>query len=172
MKLLPAFLLILTLFPGVAKASDAITVSPTGINDQVAINEALEAVHSAGGGEVYLNAGVYLVSDTIVIWSNTKLTGDPGAIIRVSPSSSQWFTGQTGIISCMESVKQVEICGFSIDCNCGALPASYANTAGHDKDCERCILLGGYSNDLAQYIWFRCKKSEHFTKSLKTFTIR
>ena len=44
MKLLPAFLLILTLFPGVAKASDAITVSPTGINDQVAINEALEAV--------------------------------------------------------------------------------------------------------------------------------
>ena len=158
MKLLPAFLLILLFFPGVAGASDVKTVSPTGFNDQIAINEALEAVHQAGGGEVYLNAGVYFVTNTVVIWSNTKLTGDPGAIIKVSPSSSQWFTGSTGIISCKESVKRVEICGFSIDGNCGALPASFANTPGHEKDCERCIILGGYSNDVAQYIYIHDMK--------------
>lgn len=123
-------------------------VYPTGSkSDQTVINNALE-----GGGKVYLNAGTYTIDNTIVIGSNTILTGSPDAVILVSPSSSQWFTGSTGIISCKESVKNVEISGFQINGNLGALPASYANTPGHNKDAERCIILHGNSGDYAENI--------------------
>lgn len=111
------------------------------------INERLKA-----GGMVYLSAGVYEVEGPIIIGSNTILTGDPNAIIKVSSSSSQWFTGSTGIISCTESVKNVEIYGFQINGNLGSLPASFANTPGHDKDAERCIILHGNSGDYAENI--------------------
>ena len=148
--------LTLTLFfvccVGVADALE-LTVSPTeSTSDQTIINNALEDVHKSGGGEVYLNEGTYEVDNTVIIWSDTVLTGSPDAIILVSPSSSQWFTGSTGIISCKESVKNVEIYGFQINGNLGALPASYANTAGHDKDCERCIILHGDSGNYADNI--------------------
>ena len=148
--------LTLTLFfvccVGVAGALE-LTVSPTGSNnDQTIINNALEAVYKAGGGKVYLNSGTYEIDNAVIIWSNTILTGSPDAVILVSPSSSQWFTGSTGIISCKESVKNVEIYGFQINGNLGALPASYANTPGHDKDCERCIILHGDSGNYADNI--------------------
>jgi len=128
-------------------------VYPTGSkSDQTVINNALEAVHNSGGGKVYLNAGTYTIDNTIVIWSNTILTGSQDAVIVVSPSSSQWFTGSVGIISSKESIKNVEISGFKINGNLGNLPASYANSPGHDKDCERGIFIGGYSNDYADNI--------------------
>jgi len=101
---------------------------------------------------VYLSTGVYEIEGPIIIGSNTILTGDSNAIIKVSSSSSQWFTGSTGIISCEESVKNVEIYGFQINGNLGSLPASYANTPGHDKDAERCIILHGNSGDYAENI--------------------
>jgi len=130
-----------------------ITVSPSGNNnDQIIINDALEEVKNAGGGKVYLTTGVYNVGNTVIIWSNTVLTGAPDAVIMVSLTSSKWFTGSVGIISCQESVKNVEIYGFQVNGNLGALPASFANTPGHDKDAERCIILHGNSGDYANNI--------------------
>jgi len=135
-----AFILFFVCCVGVAEALE-LTVSPTGSNnDQTIINNALEAVQNSGGGKVYLNAGTYKIDNTVIIWSNTFLTGSPDAVILVSPSSSQWFTGSVGIISCKESIKNVEISGFQINGNLGALPASYANSPGHDKDCQRSVL--------------------------------
>ena len=156
---LPASMILifaLTLFficvPGVAGALE-LTVSPSGNNnDQTVINQALEDVKQAGGGKVYLNAGNYKVDNTVIIWSNTILYGSPDAVITVSPTSSQWFTGATGIISCKESVKNVEIYGFQVNGNLGAFPPGYANTAGHDKDCMRCIILHGDSGNYADNI--------------------
>jgi uncharacterized Zn ribbon protein len=143
MKLVPVSAILFLVFcSGLAEAGHQI--NPT---DDEGINEALEA-----GGLVYLNAGVYEINGPIVIGSDTILTGDPNAIIRVSSRSSQWFTGTTGIISCKESVKNVEIYGFQIDGNCANLPASYANTPGHDKDCEKLIILHGNSGDFADDI--------------------
>src|SRR5659263_15165 len=136
LKVLLGFSVFFLLFSGLAAA---------GAEQQ--INERLKA-----GGTVYLSAGVYEIEGPIIIGSDTKLTGDPEAVIRVSSSSSQWFTGATGIISCKESLKNVEVCGFQIDGNLGALPASYANTPGHNKDCERCILIGGDSGNYADNI--------------------
>ena len=157
--LLPAnlkWILALTLFfmcvPGVAGALE-LTVSPTGSNnDQTVINQALEDVKNAGGGKVYLNAGTYKVDNTVIIWSNTILTGSPDTVIMVSPTSSQWFTGSVGIISCKESVKNVEIYGFQVNGNLGAFDSGFANTPGHDKDCMRCIILHGDSGNYADNI--------------------
>jgi hypothetical protein len=65
---------------GAAEALE-LTVSPTGSNnDQTVINQALEAVKNSGGGEVYLNAGTYKIDNTVVIWSDTVLTGSPDAV--------------------------------------------------------------------------------------------
>jgi len=136
-----------------------ITVSPSGNNnDQIIINDALEAVYKSGGGRVVLNSGVYKVDNTVVIWSNTVLYGSPvlygsqDAVIMVSPTSSQWFTGSVGIISCKEPVKNVEIYGFQVNGNLGAFDSSFANTPGHDKDCMRCIILHGDSGNYADNI--------------------
>lgn len=142
-------LFFLTFFTGIVEAQ-TYTVSPTGSNDQDVINQAISQAQS--GDTVFLNAGVYDLTGTVIIKYDIKLTGDPNAILRVSASSSHWFTGATGIISCKESLKNVEICGFQIDGNIGVLPASYANTPGHNKDCERCILIGGDSGNYADYI--------------------
>jgi len=131
MKIVPALLFFLVFCTGIAGA---------GAEQQ--INERLKA-----GGTVYLSTGVYEIEGPIIIGSNTILTGDPNAIIKVSSSSSQWFTGSTCIISCKESVKNVEIYGFQINGNLVAFPASFVNTAGHDKDCMRCIILHGDSGD-------------------------
>ena len=147
-----ALTLFFILCVGVAGALE-LTVSPTGSNsDQTIINNALEAVKNAGGGKVTLNSGTYKVDNTVIIWSNTVLTGAPDAVITVSPTSSQWFTGSVGIISCKESVKNVEIYGFQVNGNLGSLPASFANTPGHDKDCMRCIILHGDSGNYADNI--------------------
>jgi polygalacturonase len=83
-----AFTLFFVCCAGVAGALE-LTVSPTGSNnDQTIINNALEAVHDSGDGKVYLNAGTYKVDNTMIIWSNTILTGSQDAVILVSPSSS------------------------------------------------------------------------------------
>ncbi len=124
MRKIPAFFLILFLVfsIGLGKAGTEVTVSPTGTNDQNVINQAIE---QAGGGTVFLNAGTYEVTGPIEMESNVTLTGDYNAIIRVSSSSSKWFTGTTGIISAHSPVENVEISGFQIDGNCENLPSSY-----------------------------------------------
>jgi hypothetical protein len=137
-----------------AQAGEQIVLSPQdGHSNQNQINEAIKSVAASGGGTVYLNPGVYYVDNTIVIRSNVHLTGDHEAIIRVSPRSSQWFTGRIGVISCKESLKNVEIAGFQIDGNIGNLPRSYANSQpGREHDCEKLINIGGYSGDFANNI--------------------
>lgn len=133
-------------------AGEQIVLSPqAGHSNQEQINEAItQAASGAKGSTVFLTAGVYPVDNTIIMRSNVRLLGDRDAIIQVSSTSSQWFTGRTGVISCKESLKNVEICGFQIDGNIGNLPTNYANSQpGRYHDCEKLIIVGGYSNDLA-----------------------
>jgi hypothetical protein len=133
----------------VAYAGDEqITLNPDGSHsNQNQINEALK------NGNVYLNAGIYEVDNTIIIGSDRVLSGDSNAIIRVYSGSSQWFTGATGVISCSGIVDNVEISGFQIDGNIGSLPKSYANSrADTDHDCEKLIILRGSSTQFAKNI--------------------
>lgn len=85
-------LFFLTFFTGIVEAQ-TYTVSPTGSNDQDVINQAISQAQS--GDTVFLNAGVYDLTGTVIIKSDIKLTGDSNAILRVSASSSHWFTGAT-----------------------------------------------------------------------------
>jgi hypothetical protein len=136
-------------------AGEQIVLSPqAGHSNQDQINNAIkQAATSARGVSVFLTAGIYEVDNTIIMRSNVRLLGDPDAIIRVSSTSSQWFTGRTGVISCKESLKNVEIAGFQIDGNIGNLPRSYANSQpGREHDCEKLINIGGYSGDFANNI--------------------
>jgi len=140
---------------GVTSAAGDFTVSSTGSNSaQKDINGAINAASLAGGGTVYLNAGTYLIDGPIIIKSNVKLTGDPNAIVKVSPTSSQWFTGQTGIIcNPDESIQNVEISGFQINGNIGNLPKSYSDSRSDTAhDCEKLILFGGWSSNLGHNI--------------------
>jgi hypothetical protein len=116
--------------------------------DEQQINELLK-----NGGNVTLENRVYTITGPIYIHSNTVLTGGPDTIIRVSPSSSQWFVGATGILNPGEfPLKNVEIYGFSIDGNLMNLPKSYANYNGGDHNCERLIYLRGSSSSFMENI--------------------
>ena len=157
-KLLKKLFFILLLFiylSQVGIAGEQIVLNPDGTNsNQNQINEAIEqAAGHAEGITVFLTDGAYLVDNTIIMRSNVRLMGDPGAIIRVSSTSSQWFTGRTGVISCQESIKNAEIAGFQIDGNIKSLPPRFADSRSDtDHDCEKLIILGGYSNDFAENI--------------------
>ena len=131
-----------------AHAGEMITLNPDGgHSNQNQINRALEE------GDVYLGPGVYEVDNTIIMRSNRVLAGDPNAIIKVWGGSSQWFKGKTGVISCQEAIHDVEIYGFQIDGNIRELPKSYADSRSDTShDCEKLIILGGYSNDFAENI--------------------
>lgn len=154
MKLLPALFLFLLVLPGIAKAGTLISLSPVeGNYNQNQINHALEEVSKNGGGTVYLQSGVYEVTGPIYIYSNTKLTGASGAVLKVSEDSDQWFKGSKGVISCKEAIKHVEIYGFEIDGNIKNLPKSYANSREDTAhDCQKLIILGGYSNEFSENI--------------------
>lgn len=143
------FLLLLILYSAeLAQAGEQITLSPDGgHSNQEQINKALEK------GDVYLEAGVYEVDNTIIIGSNRVLSGDSNAIIRVYSGSAQWFTGLKGVISCEDVVHDVEISGFQIDGNIGNLPKSYADSRSDTShDCEKLIILHGYSASFASNI--------------------
>jgi hypothetical protein len=150
LKVLPAILLVIFV-SGLAEAQ-TITLNPSGSNDQNAISEAIKTVSEAGSGTVYLNSGVYDIANTVTMRSNIKLAGDSNAILRVS-ASSQWFTGQTGVISNPdESLHDVEVCGFQIDGNIANLSRAWDSTPGHDRDCEKLILIGGWSSSMGSNI--------------------
>lgn len=151
MKLLPAVFLFIFV-SGIAEASQ-VNISPSGSSDQNVINQALESVSQSGGGTVFLNAGIYSIDGPIWISSNTVLTGDPNAIIRVSSSSDHWFTNSVGIINANGILNKVEICGFQIDGNCENLPPDYSHTSSATAhDCEALIHLCGDSNNFMNSI--------------------
>lgn len=47
-----------------------------GVDDHVEINEAIDYINSIGGGIVHLKNGTYLISDAIIVHSNTILEGE------------------------------------------------------------------------------------------------
>jgi len=153
-KITVLLILLFSLLQPVQGGGQVYSVTPTGSNhDQDVINEALEQVHKAGGGIVYLNEGTYVTTGSVIIYSNTVLTGSKDAIIQVSSSSSQWFTGKNSIISSAGPVDNVEIYGFQIDGNCDELPFEYHHSRSDTAhDCERAIYIYGSSSKFCNNI--------------------
>lgn len=142
-------IIFLILFSGVAGAQD-LTINPC---DQNGINNALSQVYSNGGGTVHLNPGIYDITGQVKIGSNTHLSGDPNAILKVS-GSSQWFVDGTGIIGAIsEPLNNVVISGFEIDGNLKAFPQSWANSGTGDHNAERLIDLRASAGAVSNYIY-------------------
>jgi hypothetical protein len=141
------FFLILLLFSiNVVEAGSVITLSPddSSQSNQRAINEAIETVSNAGGGTVHLNSGIYFVDGPVYVRTNVLLDGNPKAIIRVSKTSSQWFTGKIGILTFKGyGGRNLKIQNFQIDGNLDELPRSFADSDGGDHNCERAIYIQG-----------------------------
>ena len=100
---------------------------PTGTNNQIQINEALDFVATNSGfTTVYLKGpNTYVIDEPVLISSNTNLTGDPTATIKLKDNAN-WQTHNKPLITQMgrlgwdrygipgESLSNVEIYGFTI----------------------------------------------------------
>ena len=151
-KLFVLLILLLSMyFIGVASAGQTIYLDST---DENGINKALETAKSNSSTTIILNPGVYEIKGPLTIYSNTVLKGN-NAKILVSSKSTQWFTPPNGIISTNGPVENVRIEGLTIDGNCHNLPSSYADSPGHKHDCEKLIILKGYSNKPSKNIIIR-----------------
>ena len=125
-------IIFMTLCSGIAQGS-YFTVSPSGLNDQNILNQALYQVYQSGGGTVFLTSGVYDIQEQIQIGSNTVLTGSPGAILRVHPFSITNYPDGTGVIGFIgDSTNNVEISNFEIDGNIENQPSGYHGT-GYER---------------------------------------
>ena len=136
----------------VVSAGQTIYLDPT---DEDGINDALETAKGASGTTtVILNPGTYEIKGPLIIHSNTVLIGNHAKIL-VSSKSKQWFVPPNGIITTKGPVENIIIDGLIIDGNCHNLPAKYAHTPGHKHDCEKLIIIKGYSNKNSKNIVIR-----------------
>jgi hypothetical protein len=135
LKWLPAFLLFLVLFTGLAQA---------GAEQQ--INERLKA-----GGNVHLPTGIYNIEGPIYIKSDTVFSGEPNTILRVSCPNGRWFSNGIAVLN--GNGNNIEIAGFQIDGNVENLPSEYSHTrADTAHDTENLIRLQGESTNFMQNI--------------------
>jgi hypothetical protein len=104
-----------------------------GKDDQVQINQALDFAAKNPGTKVYLKGPfVYNIKSSCLIGSNTELTGDSSAKLRLA-NSAGWITAGAGtpIIGQIggkgSAVHNIKIHGFEIDGNEGAQLGSGGN---------------------------------------------
>lgn len=88
-----------------------------GINDHVEINKALTYIDSIGGGTVYLRGpNTYWINATLEMGSNTVLTGDSSACIKLVPKA-KWGDYVPLIENMDDANENFTIRGFEIDGN-------------------------------------------------------
>ena len=80
-------------------------------DDTSAIQDTLDAVGAAGGGTVYVPYGVYIISATLVIYSNTTLLVEKSATIKLKAGSVatmlmdySHYSGDLTVPSIMENI--------------------------------------------------------------------
>lgn len=90
-----------------------------GSDDQVEINEALSYANDHSGTTVYLKGpATYIISDSIAIGNNTKLTGDASATVQLV-ANANWIIWKPMVKEITENGAGIEISGFKIDGNRG-----------------------------------------------------
>lgn len=89
-----------------------------GDNDQVEINQALKYVaENPGYTTVFLKGPfTYIIDDTLFVSSNTTVTGDPGAVIKLTGNAG-WPSEKPLIKEASPNSINISICGFKIDGN-------------------------------------------------------
>jgi hypothetical protein len=88
-----------------------------GTNDHIEINKALTYINSLGGGTVYLRGpNTYWIDATLEMGSNTILTGDSSACIKLVPNAG-WSAEVPLIKNKSGANRNITIKGFEIDGN-------------------------------------------------------
>ena len=88
-----------------------------GTNDEIEINKALTYIDGLGGGTVYLKGpNTYWIDGTILMGSNTILTGDSSACIKLVANAG-WAVDVPLIRNKSGDYKNFTITGFEIDGN-------------------------------------------------------
>ncbi len=88
-----------------------------GINDHIELNKALGYIDSIGGGTVYLRGpNTYWIDGTLEVGSDTILTGDPSACIKLVPNAG-WDVQVPLIRNKNDVNKNITVKGFKIDGN-------------------------------------------------------
>lgn len=123
-----------------------------GKGDQEQINQALSYAASHPGTTVYLKGPfVYDINNSVLIGSNTELTGDSNAILRLADKVG-WTTASKGtpmigqIGGYGSAVHDISIHGFELDGNEANNDASSLRNNGGGKDPYRMIAFQGSSS--------------------------
>lgn len=86
---------------------------PSNADNTSALNSALSAINSMGGGLLRINIpGVYLISGTITVYANTHIVMDDGVVIR-----RNYTTGNSMVNLAHNSASNVTISGGEFDGN-------------------------------------------------------
>lgn len=114
-------------------------------DDSTAIQNALNAANSAGGGEVWVPSGTYGIGHMLVIYSNTWLHLSPGAVMsRITPtggSAPSLMIATSGLGgSSSAGYSNILISGGAWDATGGA----NASFAGITSACTPIFLVAGY----------------------------
>jgi Protein of unknown function (DUF2793)/Pectate lyase superfamily protein len=140
------------------------------VNDTVAIQAALDAVGTAGGGTVHMPAGVYKTTDVLLLPSNVHLSGAGQATIIRNPAGAlpSKAVGGTTVNATIASVGTVgaRVSRLTIDhathgthTNGIQFGEAGATSRTSDAVAEHCQLLGADAHQYLLYVKLadRCK---------------
>jgi len=104
-------------------------------DDTAAIQAALDAANSAGGGEVYVPTGSYALKAPLRIYSNTRLRADKRATFIRAASYSPMLLPGIGDVDGYEGVQNVEVSGGTWDGNGSQFPSGFSHLMfGHARN--------------------------------------
>lgn len=96
--------------------TDNVSAATYEVGSTSELNQAITKVKSDGGGIINLKGSTtYLISNTINLDSNTVLTGDRSAVIKLVPNAQ--LSQNVPLITAPSGSKNIKITGFTIDGN-------------------------------------------------------
>lgn len=120
-----------------------ITPGATAADSQAAIQAAIDAANTAGGGTVYLQRGTHLLSTRVTLKSKVTLKGAIGAVLKLADGANEFC------VAIANGATDVRISGFEIDGNKANNPTGQAGIQSGDATGSRISVDGMYIHDCA-----------------------
>jgi parallel beta-helix repeat protein len=115
-------------------------------DDTTAIENAIAAISSNGGGTLYFPKGTYIVSESLDLVSNMRVIRAPGAVVKLKNSSVSSLTS-AGIFYAFQKT-DIWIEGMEIDGNKANNDVDSSKGVGiRIHDCQRIWVLYNYLHD-------------------------
>lgn len=114
-------------------------------DDSAAIQAALSACNTAGGGTVHFPKGTYLMASAATVYSNQYLEGEPGAVLLRADGST------TGLLT-ISGASDVEVEGLAFDGGAGKVAKSNLITMTNSTNVKisNCDFKNGFSSNNPQ----------------------